>query len=181
MSNLSLAKSIRSCKVESGEANRIRSDRFLNPHNMMCPVWNGVNLKGQEVCPDSFYTKSAGCNSATDRVDVENFLRPEYTAYVTLDAAGIDGNIYGNVNAHDNVMARQRMVDSRTNGTGYDKYLSEGNFGFDYGASIRNHSCTVNAYENAMRQEAQSMRGQNYMQNGYQGYSNMSQAGMRIR
>ena len=78
MSNLSLQKSIRTCKVETGWANRIESDRFLNPNVMVCPLWNGMNLKGQAVCPDSFVTKSRGCNSAKDRVVVENDLRPDY-------------------------------------------------------------------------------------------------------
>ena len=52
MSSLSLNASIRTCKVEAGEAVRIESDRFLNPNNMVCIPWNGYNNKGQAVCAD---------------------------------------------------------------------------------------------------------------------------------
>ena len=44
---------------------------------------------------DSFYTKAPGCNSAVDRVDVENYQRPQYFDYVNLDGYGIQGNLYG--------------------------------------------------------------------------------------
>jgi len=56
---------------------------------MVCPVWNGRDLTGRQVCADSFYTKREGCNSAEDRVVVENAQRPQYMEYVNLDASGI--------------------------------------------------------------------------------------------
>ena len=87
---LSLEGALRTCKVNTGWANRIQSDRFENPNLMVCPVWNGVDLAGRPVCADSFYTKRAGCNSAEDRVIVENAVsRPQYIEYLNLDAAGI--------------------------------------------------------------------------------------------
>jgi hypothetical protein len=64
---------------------------------MVCPIWNGVDLTGRRVCPDSFYTKRAGCNSAEDRVVVENAQRPQYMEYINLSANGIDGAIYGSM------------------------------------------------------------------------------------
>ena len=91
MSSLSLNASLRVCKVDVGYADKINSDRFLNPNNMLCPLWNGLDVAGRPVCPDSFYTKSAGCNSALDRVIVENdVFRPKYTEYITLNASGIN-------------------------------------------------------------------------------------------
>ena len=72
MSALSLEASIRTCKVDTGWANKMESDRFLNPNLMVCPVWNGFDTAGRMVAPDSFWTKNAGCNSAEDRVVVEN-------------------------------------------------------------------------------------------------------------
>ena len=81
---MSLEKSVRTCDVNVGEANRIQSDRFFNPQNMVCIPWNGLNNKGQEVCPDSFWTKTPGCDSSEDRVMVENAQRPKYMNYVTL-------------------------------------------------------------------------------------------------
>ena len=92
MSNLSLNGSLRTCKVEQGSADRIQSDRFENPDLMVCPVWSGFDLANRPVCYDSFYTKSAGCNSPMDRVDVENALRPQYMEYINLDAEGFKHN-----------------------------------------------------------------------------------------
>ena len=92
--SIGLEGALRTCKVDTGWASRIQSDRFENPNLMVCPVWNGRDLSGRPVCADSFYTKRAGCNSALDRVDVENYQRPQYMEYINLDAAGIYANIY---------------------------------------------------------------------------------------
>jgi len=91
MANISLEGSIRTCKVDTAWADKMWSDRFMNPNNMMCPAWNGVDTAGRPVCGDSYWTKRAGCNSALDRVSVENDLRPQYMEYITLDASGIRG------------------------------------------------------------------------------------------
>lgn len=88
MANISLVGSIQTCKVDTGQADKIQSARFQDPNLMMCPVWNGFNTKGQRVCPDSFYTKREGCNTPMDRVAVENALRPQYAEYINLDAQG---------------------------------------------------------------------------------------------
>src|SRR5690349_1512612 len=89
MAYISLDKSIRTCKVDTGWANKIQSDRFENPDLMMCPVWNGRDTTGRQVCADSFWTKRAGCNSPEDRIMVENSLRPSYFEYISLNAAGL--------------------------------------------------------------------------------------------
>jgi len=150
MSNVSLTAALRVCRVDAGEANRIESDRFLNPDNMLCPIWDGTNLKGQQVCPDSFWTKSAGCNSAEDRILVENSQRPKYFDFITLNAAGLQGNIYGNVDQHVQAVGRQKMLDKINDVTG--------NFGIDMGAKRQYTGCSLNAYSNAMQQVAQSQR-----------------------
>ena len=111
MSTISLNKSVRTCKVNTGWAPRIQSDRFENSNLMMCPVWNERDLAGRKVCADSFWTKREGCNSSLDRIDVENFLRPQYMEYVTLDAAGIDGNMY-----QENVGVTESYKGPRYNG-----------------------------------------------------------------
>ena len=101
MAALSLEGAIRTCKVDTAYANKMQSDRFLNPANMVCPIWNGLDTSGRPVCADSFITKTAGCNNPLDRIQVENDVsRPQYTEYVTLDAGGIKGNIYGSGNVH---------------------------------------------------------------------------------
>ena len=95
MANVSLEASLRTCKIDQGWAPRMESDRFQNPNNLVCPLWNGVDTAGRVVCPDSFYTKRAGCNSAEDRVYVENSLRPQYSEYINLSFSAIAGAIYG--------------------------------------------------------------------------------------
>lgn len=71
--SISLLGSINVCKVNTGYADKIQSDRFENPDAMTCPLWNGQDSFGRYVHPDSFYTKNGGCNSADDRVSVEKF------------------------------------------------------------------------------------------------------------
>lgn len=159
MSNLSLEKSIRTCKVATGWADRMQSDRFLNPSQMTCVTWNGFNSKGQRVCQDSFNTKTAGCNSAEDRVVVENNLRPQYSDYVTLNVAGINGYIYGNQMAHDGAVKLQQDVRNTGNITG--------NFGLQMGANTATF-CGVGSKQRACNQAcgAQKNRQHQAMQLG---------------
>lgn len=154
MSSLSLEASIRTCKVDSGWANKMESDRFLNPNLMVCPVWNGMDSTGRPVCADSFVTKRAGCNSAADRVVVENGLRPQYAEYITLDSSGIRGNMY------------QTQSWNRTNSLDNISKVA-GNFGLDYGSNIY-PKCTKD-YTTAMSQVSENKRRQQAMQNGFNG------------
>lgn len=133
---ISLESSIRTCKVETGSANRLESDRFLNSCNVTCPVWNGQDSAGRFVCEDSFYTKSPGCHSALDRVDVENYQRPQYFDFVNLDGYGIQGNLYGQA-----TVARAK--------TNSDVHNLTGQFGQQFGADTRT-GCSYNKYEKAM-------------------------------
>lgn len=166
---ISLESAIRTCKVDTAWANKVESDRFLNPNNMVCPIWNGMDTAGRSVCPDSFYTKRAGCNSAEDRVVVENNVeRPQYMEYITLSAGGISGNIYGNTMGHANSALRTKDLRNVHNLTGQ--------FGQDFGAT-NIASCGYTPYKEAMAQEHAQMRGGHAMQMGYEGYSRRSAAG----
>jgi hypothetical protein len=100
MSSISLEAAIRTCKVDTAWANRVQSDRFLNPDNMICPTWTGLDLTGRTVCNNSFMHEKAGCNSADDRVEIENQHRPDYNSYITLDAKGMQGDIYDDALQH---------------------------------------------------------------------------------
>lgn len=144
--SISLESAIRTCKVETGWASKVESDRFLNPNLMMCPVWNGMDLTGRAVCPDSFYTKRAGCNSAEDRVVVENNVsRPQYAEYINLNANGIEGDIYGNSMPWVNSGCRNKTLKKELDMTGQ--------YGNAYGfAGETIGGCSVNAYEKAMAQ-----------------------------
>ena len=140
--SISLLGSINVCKVNTGWANKIQSDRYENPSNLLCPLWNGQDSFGRFVHPDSFITKNAGCNSAEDRVGVENFLRPSYMEYVALDAAGFQGNQgFGNGNGQ----VRENFQNPNNNFTAdamltrkndrYDVNLITGSAGYDYSAN----------------------------------------------
>jgi hypothetical protein len=158
MSSLSLDASIRTCKVEAGEASRIESDRFLNPNNMICIPWSGQNNKGQTVCADSYYTKRRGCNSALDRVGVENHLRPDYATYINLNVAGLKGDIYGNQTAWDK--------SGSSNSWEHDRNKLTGNFGGQFQAT-NYQTCGLNSYEKAMAQVSQNNRGLSYANNAH--------------
>jgi hypothetical protein len=157
--SISLESSIRTCKVDTAYANKVESDRFLNPANMVCPIWNGMDTAGRRVCPDSFWTKNAGCNSAEDRVMVENNQRPQYAEYINLSANGIDGSIYGNTMPYNEVGATTQDLRNINNITG--------NFGLQFGADVY-PSCGYYPYNQAMSQEEQNFRKQQAMQVGYQ-------------
>jgi hypothetical protein len=159
MSNLSLQSSIRTCKIVSGNAPNIESDRFLNSNLVVCPVWNHRDLTGRYVCEDSFYTKRAGFNTALDRVDVENFLRPQYAEYIALDTSGYRHDIYKNNMFHSEAKGNTEFLNQR------EKYT--GNYGLDLGADVVS-SCNMNSYSQAMAQESQYGRMNQALQEGYQ-------------
>ena len=168
--SVSLESAIRTCKVDTAYANKVESDRFLNPAMMVCPVWNGYDTAGRQVCPDSFVTKRAGCNSATDRVEVENNVsRPQYMEYINLSACGIQGDIYGPMPQEEEQARSKALADVH-------KYT--GQFGTQFGASIY-PACGNNTYlkwQNA--QQAQNGRKQQAMQNGYAANSRRNCAGV---
>lgn len=90
--SVSLSKSLLNCKVNTGNAPRVESNRFQDPNVMVCPTWNHMDLVGRVVCANSFNTKRAGCSNPLDRVNVENNVsRPQYSEHITLNAAGIRG------------------------------------------------------------------------------------------
>ena len=172
MSNFSLMGSLRTCKVDTSWADKIQSDRFQNPSEMVCPLWNGVDTAGREVFQDSFYTKNAGCNSAEDRIGVENAVsRPQYMEYINLNAAGLDGDIYGNTEARQNTILRQQGVRDAQNYGGQFGLVSDwGNINpscIGSGGS-KGNSSSYTAYSNAMdnmnylpeEQRLNQMRGQ---------------------
>lgn len=136
----SLEAALRTCKVDTAYANKVESDRFLNPSNVVCPIWRGVDLTGREVCNNSFYTKAPGCNSANDRVCVENDLRPKYAEYVTLNSGGWEANLY----TANNNPSKEKM---------YTDYMSDrvkkvtGSFGNEFAQVYP--SCGYYPYERA--------------------------------
>jgi hypothetical protein len=176
MANISLEASVRTCKVDQGWANKIESDRFFNPNLMMCPVWSGRDLTGRKVCPDSFYTKRAGCNSPEDRILVENALRPKYSEYITLDTSGISGRFEG-----VGPMEGMDVYDITRSGQspGEDLYNITRNtpsFGNQFGSNIFPGCGTYN-YSNAAAANSQASRGMQFSKEGYKANCNKCRSG----
>ena len=128
---VNLESALRTCKVDTAYQQRIQSDRFLNPKNLVCPVWNGLDTAGRVACADSFYTKREGCNSAEDRVGVENIQRPQYMQYISDSL----GNSYNNnsivkTETCTRVSCRQevdrRHLDRRSRTAAHSRWCSQG-------------------------------------------------------
>ena len=167
---ISLQKNIRTCKVNTGWANRIQSDRFENPAIMVCPVWNQVDLAGRPVNADSFVTKTAGCNNPGDRVVVENYLRPDYSEYVNLNPMGYRAPIYDSTKggrANDRCAAVEQFTMQH----------ASGQFGGQRGRSTTAVTCPTNAYQVGMAQEALERRKMNAARNSYRSFRRQRNAG----
>ena len=194
--SVSLESAIRTCKVDTGYANKVESQRVLDRNTMVCPIWNGVDTAGRSVSRDSFVTKSAGCNSAEDRVFVENNLRPQYMEYINLSANGIDAAIYGDrggtAEMYDETMPWNISGDRNNNfNNPTDKKMCSENFSMGCNNNVNNitgqfgnqlsasvyPACGYYPYAQAMSQEQEAIRKQSAMNNGYTGNSYRHSAG----
>jgi hypothetical protein len=167
--SFSLDNAIRTCKIETGYANRVESSRFLDPANMLCPLWNGLDTTGRPVNRDSFVTLTAGCNSALSRAEVENELRPKYYSYVGLNACGLVGG-----GACDSGSTKPAVAHSRA----ASKHLGgkTANFGLDLGASVYPTTCSAGGmYPSTVEgtaSNAQHHRNSAALVQGYKGANN---------
>ena len=189
--SVSLESGIRTCKVVTGWANKVQSDRFQNPNLMVCPIWNGVDTAGRRACPDSFMTKRAGCNSAEDRVMVENNVsRPQYMEYVNLNAAGIAAPIYGNTLPYQQEVARSKdamsVLPSKNrlgitgqfgNGGGFTAETLKGCNGMGSSAGPSGYNQTYPMEHYHMAHHHQNNRQAASMQTGYGSYNRRQAAG----
>ena len=158
MSNLSLTSSIKTCNMDVGYADKIQSARFQDPNLMLCPVWNGYNTAGQPVCADSFYTKREGCNSALDRVSVENNLRPQYAEFINLNTKGYtDDQMYSNNKHQSDQMLQNQSVEYSNNNLP--------NFGTQF-SSVTYKRC--NTTTEIVSNESYNNRRNQYISEGYE-------------
>ena len=88
MSLVSISKSLRIPKVSTQFAPNAESERFQDPRYSICPAWNHQDNLGREVSYFSFDSLTAGCNDPSQRITIENWLRPSYHPY--LNAQGIE-------------------------------------------------------------------------------------------
>jgi hypothetical protein len=89
--SVSLEASLFSCRVNGNNGNYAQSYRTFDPNVMLCPTPNNHDVFGRKVCIDTLPTKSAGCNSALDRIVVENEHRPRYEDYIKPHPIRIQG------------------------------------------------------------------------------------------
>jgi hypothetical protein len=96
MSYFPSSKSLNDCKVDTGDAARIQSDRIFNEHNLLCPAWHGKDNVGRPVHEYTYKTKVEGCHHPHDRVLVENNLRSFHCNNSVLNCSHIhkDGAEY---------------------------------------------------------------------------------------
>jgi hypothetical protein len=165
MANISLEGSIRTCKVDTAWANRIESDRFFNPNNMVCPPWTQHDNAGRAVSWNSFNTKTAGCNSADDRLSVENTLRPQYIEYVNLNADGIrGGECLPNQTVNADALCQQNTLSQAHNVTG------QYGLGWRHNIQASCTSCQVSPDMKGM--QSQEMRKNQFKEEAYKSYMN---------
>lgn len=134
--NPSLDSAIKTCKINVGYADKMYSDRYFNPSQLVCPAWSGYDLTGRSVCIDTVNTKSAGCNSPLDRISAENRIsRPRYYEYITLDHDG-SGSRGAQAMMAKNEVDRVRAY--------------AGNPGIQFGSVIRSNCGNSNPYRVGM-------------------------------
>lgn len=180
--SLSLSGSVRTCKVDQGWADRTQSARFQDPSLMVCPNWKGTDLTGRPVSYDSFYTKSAGCNLSADRVLVENYLRPQYMTYISLDARGFhnDELEYGDENLCKGDPANLECYESLLRRRDLDQTtIKTGNFGVNPSAANITARCPSFTYEVAqdLSQKTNASRQAQAMEHYYRGNRKLAQSG----
>lgn len=100
--SLSIDSAIRTVKVGGNLGNVLMSERYINPEAMICPVWSGKDVMGRSVLASTFKTKSAGCNSASDIIRIENNIRPTHSEKPSLNIHALKG---------DNVYTNKKLVD----------------------------------------------------------------------
>ncbi|MDB4726408.1 hypothetical protein OAF54_03135 [bacterium] len=86
-----LTGAIRTCHVDTSYADKVQSDRFLNPNEALCPVWTGRDNAGRQANVNSFMSEKRGCGEMQNhRIEVENNVgRPQYVHFATLHSQGI--------------------------------------------------------------------------------------------
>ena len=140
---VNLESAIRTCKVDTGYSSRIQSDRFLNPRNLVCPVWNGLDTAGRLACANSFRTKREGCNSAQDRVGVENSVhRPQYMAYISSQVAA---NQYNNNYQVPEGVKEGFGIDGMLGDAPHKKYVA--GFGQNLAGQVAPATCGYDRYD----------------------------------
>jgi hypothetical protein len=158
MANISLLGSIQTCKVDTGWANKIQSARFQDPALMICPPPTGYNHKGQKVCKFSFNDNIEGCKDPSERVVIENDLRPKYMEYITLNAQGFDSNtMYANNMDWVNSVARTNALNKID--------TNNPHFGVQFSANV--YPRCSEQYPQAMAQQGYNNRMSQQLSEGY--------------
>jgi len=82
MSYISLSSAIKSSRVDPSRAVNVQSARFQSTCALSCPVKEKRDIYGRDVCIGTVNSKTQGCDTAVDRITIENQLRPNVYDYM---------------------------------------------------------------------------------------------------
>lgn len=143
-----LSNAILTQKVNPSYSDRLWSETRQNPQYNMCVQRDRYDMTGREACADSLDTKFEGCHSSTDRLTVENDLRPSYSSYVYLSpSVGVTGRLYDN----EATMAQAATLNDiqRNRNPSFASNLSGQISG--YGNQLIDYATMANAQRNGQR------------------------------
>lgn len=83
-----IESAMRNFKVDTAQTNRVAGDRYINPNNMLCGVFNNRDAYGRDVSSNSYPHETAGCTLPSYRINIENELRPRFSEYYNLRTDG---------------------------------------------------------------------------------------------
>lgn len=94
----SIYSSIRGSKTQAAvTAEQYSGDRLWEPTSQICPTRTPMSYSGvMDVPYDSIITQIAGCYDPSDRINIENSLRPDYSAYLNTDGITGEGVVESN-------------------------------------------------------------------------------------
>ena len=96
--SIGLTNALNTYKVPTSAGNALESSREINPYNVVCYKWNGIDTSGRESSANAFATKTSGCNSSMEMIGIENALRPKYIEFMNGGNVGIGGSYNTGVN-----------------------------------------------------------------------------------
>lgn len=95
MSLTFINNSVFGTRVNVGYADKFFSTERQDHNYMQCVQRDAYDMTGRQSCADSLNTKREGCNTATDRITVENAQRPYYSSYIGLNVyTGVKSDLY---------------------------------------------------------------------------------------
>lgn len=119
--------------VPPGSGQSFESEKSIDPNNTICYNWNGLDTSGRQASAGGFNSRSGGCNSALDDININNAQRPKYLEMINGGKMGIDGSLVEGFSPLDNATFGTTMAVKVIPG-------QRGNFGLPINSTIRKSS-----------------------------------------